>query len=253
MRLPAALLALLVLTAGCSAFSDGAPPSDQRALDVRNQTLAAAENVSTYRFVLDAGVTASDDTNSRSVGVTGTGAVDRQAHRMVSNVTTDGETRSVFVTDGTVYTECADPWDGWGTRNVSEETEWTDTAPLGRQMLLLDRSNVYYEGNRTLDGNRTVLVVTHPSKQTLTSLPDATGRSAVDYSDANIENTTFKVWVDPRTYRPVQTALRIQTASGDASATVRVRTHYRDWNAPTDIATPDIDGEIRHEFGCPGS
>jgi hypothetical protein len=253
MRLPAALLALLVVTAGCSALSESQPPSDQRALDVQNRTLTAAENVSTYRYTIDVHVSATDGTDSRAVGIDGHGVVDYRAEQAVANATTAGETRSVYVDGDTVYTECPSPWDGWGVENASEEIAWAELSPLGRQLSLLERTNVYYQGNRTLDGNRTILVVAHPSQQTLQSLPDTGSRSSVDFSDANVDNATFELWVDPQTDRPVRTELRIEVSSSDASGVAEIETRFRDWNEPASISIPDSTRTDQHEFGCPGA
>lgn len=252
MRLPAALLALLVVTAGCSALSESHPPSDQRALDIQNRTLATAENTSTYRYTADVSVSATDGTDSRAVSIDGHGVVNYRAEQAVANATVADETLSVYVDGDTVYTECPSPWDGWGVENVSEEMAWPELSPLGRQLSLLERTNVYFEGNRTLDGNRTVLVVAHPSQQTLQSLPEAGSRSSMDFSDANVDNATLKLWVDPQTDRPVRTELRIEISSSDASGVAEIETRLRDWNEPASVSIPESTRTDQHELGCPG-
>lgn len=258
MRLPSTtcLLALLVVLSGCSVLPGGPPPSDERAVDVRNRTVAAVDSVSTYRYSLYARVSASDGDRTRTVTVNGEGAVDRRQRRMESTATAESDTgerstRSLYVDGRTVYTECSDPWDGWGVESASESVDWFTLTPLGRQLELLERTNVYWGGNRTLDGNRTLLLVTHPSRRTLASLPDV-GQTAGDYSRGNFANVTFKVWVDARTDRPVKSELRFELSVKDASGVGSLTTRYRAYGEPANVSLPSSTRTDRHELGCPG-
>lgn len=251
MRLPAAVLALLLVLSGCGALPGGQPPSDERAVAERERAVSALDSVSTYRFAMDGTVSASDADRTRTVDVSGEGVVDRRRQRMLSNATADGTTRSVYLDGYTSYTECAEPWNGWGVDNASESTAWFDLTPLGRQMALLRESNVYWGGNETLDGTRTSVIVAHPSEETLASLPD-TGRTTNGLSRGDVENATVRVWVDSETGRPVKSELSIALSAGGASGTVDVTVRYRSYDEPVNVSLPSSTRTDRYELGCPG-
>lgn len=124
-RIPAVVVTLLLLTAGCSALTDDRPPSDERAVDARAKAASALESVSTYRFALDGTVRASDGDRTRTADVGGEGGVDIRRRQMASNATADGTTRRQYLDGYTTYAGCAEPWDGWSVENASDETEWT--------------------------------------------------------------------------------------------------------------------------------
>jgi hypothetical protein len=250
-RLPV-VVALLLLVSGCSALPGGRAPSDERALDVRDRALSSVENVSTYRFTVDGRVSASDGDRTRTVEVTGRGAADRRQRRMVATTAADGSNRSTYVDGRTVYTRCAEPWDGWSVENASDSTEWLGLTPLGRQLAILERSAVYWGGAETRDGQQTLRIVAHPSKETLASLPDVGGTTANDYSSANVQNATFEVWVDARTGRPVESRFRIELSTGGASGVAELRTRYRGYGEPVSISLPPSTQTDQYELGCPG-
>lgn len=240
--------ALLVVLAGCSVLPSSQPPSDERALDALNRTTAAVEEVSTYRFSIDGHVRTSD--GDRTLTATSEGAVDRQHRRLVLTATEDGSTRSTYVDGRTVYTECSEPWDGWTVENTSLPSEWFTTTPLGRQVELLEETTVYWGGNRTLDGNRTVVLVAHPSRRTLVSLPDGVG-PIDEFPGLDVGNATFELWVDARTDRPVKSVFRIAISSGDASGTAEFTTRYRAYGEPATVSIPPSTRTDQYELGCP--
>lgn len=255
MRVPAVLFALLLLTAGCSTLTGGTDraPSDPRALDVRNQTVAAVENVSTYRYDVDADVTATDGDERRSVGIAGEGAVSRPDRLLAANTTTTDQTQSAYLVDRKSYTQCPEPWGGWSVRNASESADWFDLTPLGRQVTVLERSHVYYRGTDTVDGNETALVVAYPTVDTLQSLPDSPTTSSSDLTQENVDNVTYRMWVDPDSGHPVATEFDIEVSKGSASATAVLRTEFDAYDEPADITVPDISADERRELGCPGT
>lgn len=250
-RLLAAVVALLLVLSGCGALPSGQPPSDERAVDERERVASALDSVSTYRFTVDGTVSASDGDRTRTVDVSGEGVVNKRRQRMRSNATADGTTRSRYLDGYTSYTECPE-WDGWGVDNASESTAWFDLTPLGRQMALVRESTVYWGGNETLDGTRTFVLVAHPSKETLTSLPDIGRTTQTDLSRANIENATVRLWVDSETARPVKSDLHIDLSTGGASGTVDVTVRYHSYDEPVTVSLPASTRTDRYELGCPG-
>ncbi|WP_435102640.1 hypothetical protein [Halarchaeum sp. P4] len=253
--LVACLLALLVPLAGCGVFADGPPPSDERAVDAVETANASVADVETYRFDLAMHVTASNADRTRSVRVDGNGSVDVRERLMHAVVHAEGNTLHSYVTSEHAYQECAPPWHGYAVENVSETGRWATVAPLHRQLALLDRTNVYWQGNRTLDGNRTVLVTASPSAATLTSFVENRQTDSVDLQSGGFENATVRLWLDPETDRPVKFELRLRLSRGETTATATLTTHYRDYGAPVSVTVPSnvTDPETQYDLGCPAS
>lgn len=251
---PLLVVAGLVALSGCSAlpFLGGPPPSDERAVETRERVVAAVESVPTYRALLDGRASAAGEGRTRSLSIRGESVVDRRNRRMVSRVTVDGSTRRTYVDGRTVYTECGEPWGGWGVENVSESVEWFTATPLGRQVALLERTNVYWGGNRTVEGTPASLLVAHPTERTLASLPDARPSPAA-LSRANVENVTVRMWVDDRTGLPIRSTFRLEIASRDASVVAEIRTAFRDYGDPVTVTVPPSARTDQYELGCPGA
>ena len=133
--LPVLLLAMLLVTAGClgGVFGPSRPPSDERALDGRAE--------------------ATGDDDSPSVDLSGSGAANVTRRRLNATTRARGTARSSYVDGHTAYTECARI--GWARENLTRSAPWVDYTPLGQQLEVLDRSNVYWRGTRTVDGTET--------------------------------------------------------------------------------------------------
>ena len=250
--LPSLAFAVLLVLAGCNG-GVSQPPSDDRALDALNRTEAALDPIPTYRFSSETRVTASKGDRSRSVSVTTDGVVDARNRLLHANSTVEGRTRDVYVDGYKSYTECASPWSGWGVKNLSESTSWAAFAPAGRQVELLDRTNVYWRGNETVDGNRTHLVVAYPSKETLVDLQRRGRAAAPDLQSANLKNATVKLWTDAETGLPVKSLLEIELKKNGATATARVTTTFSGYGDPVNVTVPESTRTDQHEMGCPGA
>jgi len=249
---PAVLLAALIALAGCGMLGDSQPPSDDRALEVRNETVDALADVTAYRMSMDTDVSASAEGRSQSLSVDGDGVVNRTTRLMRMNTSVQGRTVTSYLDGRSVYTQCPSPWSGWGKQNQSTDVEWLSLTPLGRQVELFERTNVYWNGTATIDGDETSVIVAYPSQKTVSSLP---GESQTDLTntDATVENITAKLWVDQETSRPVQSLIRVQISGNGGEATATVTVEYTDYGEPVHVEIPEIsDDEIR-ELGCPGA
>ena len=249
---PAVLLVALIALAGCGMLGDSQPPSDDRALEVRNETSDAIETVSAVQMSMDGDVSASADGRSRSIAIDGEGVLNRTSRLMRMNTTVEGQSATSYLTNRTTYTKCPSPWGGWGAQDQSTDVEWLSLTPLGRQVELFERTNVYWDGNATIDGHDTAIIVAYPSQETLSSLP---GESQTDLAsaDANVENITAKLWVDQETSRPVRSLLQVQLSGDGGEATANVMIDYEDYGEGFHVGIPAIpDDEIR-ELGCPGT
>ena len=250
--LPSIALVVLLVLAGCNGGVSH-PPSDDRALDALNRTETALESVETYRFATEMRVTASKGDRSRSITVTGEGAVDVPNRRIHAVTEVESETLDSYVDGYTSYTECADPWGGWGVENLSESASWRSFAPAGRQVELFDRANVYWRGNATVDGNRTHLLVAYPSKKTLVDLQRRGRATAPDLQGANLKNVTVKLWVDAETGLPAKSLLSIRLKQDGATAVARATNTYSGYGDAVNVTVPDSTRTDPWETGCPGA
>lgn len=141
------IVLLFILLAGCSG-GETAPPSDDRALALLNETQTTLEDVDSYRYRLDGQIERDDGPDRRRVSITGQGAVNLTANRMNATARIADESRTTYVIGQTAYVECASPAFGWETTNRSDRTDWQTNTPLGRTTTLLETTNVYYRGAR---------------------------------------------------------------------------------------------------------
>ncbi|WEL16618.1 Uncharacterized protein SVXHr_0437 [Halorhabdus sp. SVX81] len=248
---PAALLVALIALAGCGILGDSQPPSDDRALEVRNETVDALADVDTYRMSMDVGVSASAEGRSESIAADADGVANRTARLMEMHTTVRGRSATTYLRNRTAYTKCPSPWTGWGVQNQSTDVEWLTLTPLGRQVEIFNRTNVYWDGTATIDGHETSVIVAYPTQETVSSLP---GESQTDLAnaDATVENITTKLWVDRETSRPVRSLLQLKISGNGGEATANVMIDYEEYGEPVQVAVPEITGET-WPGGCPGA
>ncbi|SDX00251.1 hypothetical protein SAMN05443574_111101 [Haloarcula vallismortis] len=242
------------LLAGCGTFmSDSPPPSDERAVAAVEEANRSIAPVEAYRFKMDMQVTASDGDQSRTLSVDGSGAVNVSAKRMQATTRMQDQTVKSYVDGYRAYQGCQDPWGGYAVENVSRSEPWATATPLHRQVLLFERSNVYWRGNKTLEGNRTILVTASPSADTIESLIDRRQAGDMDLNRGSLENATARLWLDPDTNRPVQSELTIEISQRGATATATITVQYSEYGEPTAISIPpDVDDDP-YKLGCPGA
>ncbi|KAA9400020.1 hypothetical protein Har1130_06800 [Haloarcula sp. CBA1130] len=234
-------------------MSDSPPPSDERAVAAIEEANSSIAAVDTYRFEMDMHVTASDGDQSRTVRVDGAGAVNVSAKRMQATTRMQDQTVKSYVDGYRAYQGCQDPWGGYAVENVSRSEPWATATPLHRQVLLFERSNVYWRGNETLDGNRTVLVTASPSADTIESLMNRRQAGDVALDRGSLENATARLWLDPDTNRPVQSELNIEISQRGATATATITVQYSEYGEPTTISIPAAVYDDPYELGCPGA
>ncbi|WP_224334099.1 hypothetical protein [Haloprofundus halobius] len=254
MRRLVLVVCLAALLTGCSALPfDSPPPSDDRAVAAVEEVNSTVSSVETYRFDTDIRVSASDGGRSRTVTADGSGAVDLTAKRMRATSEVADETLDSYVTEYKSYQECPEPWEGYAVENVSQSEPWATATPLHRQIELFEHSNVYWRGNRTVDGERTVLVVAHPSDDTVQSLADRRRTGSAELDGGSFDNATARLWIDPETNRPVEFALHLELSRRGATATADLTTRYTEYGESVDVSVPSAVYETQYQLGCPGS
>jgi len=245
---------LVSLLTGCSTLlSDSPPPSDERAVTAIEEANSSVAAIETYRFEMEMHVAASDGEQSRTVRVDGDGAVNVSAKRMQATTRTQDQTVESYIDGYKAYQGCQEPWDGYAVENVSQSEPWTTATPLHRQLTLFERSNVYWRGNKTVDGNRTVLVTASPSAETLESLMDRRQAGDMDLNRGSLDNATARLWLDPDTNRPVQSELRLKISQRGVTATATLTVQYSDYGEPAAISIPPEVDDDPYELGCPGA
>lgn len=254
--LRALLVAVLLATAGCAGvFGPDRPPSDERALDQLNRSGAAVTDVDSYRYRVDGRVEASKGDEEASATIEGSGVVDVADRRMMVTLRSEGETqfggdeRRAYLLGRTRYTEC--PLAGWGRENLSAEDPWLSLTPVGRQLALLNETDVYWRGTRELDGQAANVVVAYPTKEELIAA-DTRSTDTTDLEGANVQNVTVRVWFDAATHRPLESRIEIDLRKDGATATVDLTTRFEEYGAPVNVTPPAFGSEgyeIR-EFGC---
>jgi len=240
-------LAVCVLLAGCSLLGPSHVREERatRALDNASATLDGTE---TYRFESDMTVVATADDRTERVDVDLTGAIDVGAREMRTNATLEGETYRSYLLNRTVYQECAGTvWD-WGTRET--ETNWSVQTPARRQLDLLRSGSLYWNGSVTLDDETAILLTGEPTGKAITRYQERQSRSLL--GGPSVENARMRVWLDPETYRPVETDLRFEVKEGGNTATATVTSRFSDYGAPVSVEVPAEAREDPLEMGCPG-
>ncbi len=248
--LPVVLLAAL---AGCSAFPNHHPPSDQRAVALRNKTVRYVSSVSTYRYDGQVRAYASKGEQSRSVTGQTEGSVDRRQQLLHGVTMVDNQQRGAYLDGYHGYTQCSQQWGGWEMRNLSRSNGWFALTPLGRQVTLLERSHVYWHGNRTVNGSRTVLLEAYPSKKTLSALASSPGADPTNTDLSGVKNVTVHMWVDPDTGRPVRSLLKLTVKRGGATGVSTLRLDYSGYGKSVNITDPSTGGWYTRKNGCPTS
>lgn len=251
--LPALLLASLLVMTGClgGVFGPSRPPSDERALDAVDRGLTAAGDVASYRFSVDGRVEATGDGDTRTIDLSGGGVANVTRRRLNATTRARGAARSSYVDGYTAYTECTRI--GWARENLTRSTPWIDHSPLGQQLALLNRSNVYWRGTRTLDGTEAAVVTAWPTQQELRSVADARGTGGPDLDGGNVENVTVTAWIGVETGRLLRTRNEIRVARGGATATATLTLRFTGYDEPVDVERPSFDGDALWETGCPGA
>lgn len=252
MRPPLAALGLsaLLVVSGCLGVLDSAP-SDPGAEAVVESAVAAGDSVETYRVESRLYAAGAADGERRVVRVTSAGLVDRADRRVRLTATTDDANRTVYVVGNTTYTECAEPWDGWGVETQDElDEDWAANTPLGRQLSLLAESPVTWVGNETVRGMRAHVVEARPAERTLRQFGE-NRRGLIDPFGPRIENATFTAWIAAESHRLLETHLAFDVRSNDGSVEARMNTTFSRYSHPVSISLPESARTDQFELGCP--
>ena len=147
---------------------------------------------------------------------------------------------------------------------------WEAHTPLGNQLELLDRTNVYWGETETIDGNRTTVIDAHPSKQTLVDFSKRRQRETTDIRGVTLKHATLGILVDSETdllltlaqslalqerrMSTTQSELELEMAKGGATASARITIEYTGYDEPLPIEIPEaVRSPDNHAEFCPGA
>lgn len=241
------VVAALLVTAGCQGlYGSSMPASDPRAEDALDRAQQASRNVTSYRYAVDGQVRIRGDSRSRSVDITGHGIVDVDRQRANETVRTRGDTeagrrdtRVAYVDGYTLDVACARV--GWARHNLTESTRWFNYTPLGQQLALLDRTNVYWSGTEVVDGVETAVVTAHPSERQLRTSHDLPTGNVGTRGGASFQNATVRAWIDTETGRVRKVRREIHIRGDDSTGVATITYRFSGYDDPTAITRPSFE------------
>ena len=244
-----ALLALCVVTAGCT-FMGPDYPRSERAVEALADAKNTTGTVESYRFTSEMRITATSDGRTEQIDIAVTGVVATDTRRIRSNTSFDDESRQTYVLNRTVYRECASPWDGWASEELDEDTKWQSQTPAVRQLSLLESGALYWNGTETMNGESMMVMTGKPTSEALTSYRDDREQPLV--GGPSIDDAELRAWLDADTDRLRKTELRFTIADGGSSARTTMTTTFSGYDKSTDIELPEEAHPPDYELGCPG-
>jgi len=254
----ALVVVVLVVTAGCQGFTgSSAPPSDQQAVDAVAQAQDVSRNVTAYRVSIDGHVEIRDDSRSESIEIAGDGVVNTNRQRMNVTLGAQGDTqvglrdtRRAYVDGYTLTTECSRL--GWARHNLTKSTPWFNYTPLGQQLTLLDRTNVYWNGTDIVNGTETAVVTAYPTEDKLQANQNLPTGNIGTQGSATLDNATVRVWTDTETHRVRKVQREIHVRGDGATGVATITFRFTDYNEPTTITRPSFeDAGAEWSSGCP--
>lgn len=258
--LAASIVTLLLLTSGCLGGSGpDRAPSDDRALNALEESRAAVADLTSYRTSLEARVVASAEDEQITLHLSGDVLVNASLRRMnaTAEVDTqsaqvrDAESQMAFIDEFTAYNECGRM--GWERQNLSRSEAWLTYTPIGQQLATLNRTNVYWRGSETVDGQNASVIVGYPTEEDLQAVPNVRGTGVTESIDsAAIENVTVTVWIDAETDRPIKATRDVKVRKDGNTATANGTFQFDGFDEPTPVTLPEIDEDVVWKSGCPG-
>jgi len=243
------LLALSCLLAGCSVLG-----ADHTREDPAEDRLAAAtaamDAVETYSYETDIQVVASGEDRTERLTVALTGAVNHTERRVLSNATFQGERYRTYTLNRTVYSECGDPWGGWGVEELDEDGPWRNHTPAVRQLSLLESGSLYLNGTEMIDGRETTLLYGRPTSEALTRYSDRRTGSA--FGGPDVEDATVRVWIDEETDRVRQVEVQFDVRGDGATASATLSSRFSAFDEPVSVSGHARFAQNARETGCPG-
>lgn len=163
----------------------------------------------------------------------------------------DDESRTTYVIGQTEYVESTRPAYGWQRPNRTEQTGWGENTPAGRPIELLEITNVYYRGERSLAGTSTHGIEGSPSASNFRDVNPPRHGSPAQGGPGEIQHMTVRLWIYLETNRPLRADHSIEIDVQEETGVIQFSYRFTAYNASLSIAVPAAVYEHLWETGCP--
>lgn len=258
-----------VVSSGCLGyFGDGETPEPE---DIRESTVEATEELTTYTFEVDTTVNAEllgneNATEDDGPGITifyrneGKADADDRSMRIESRSTTQmrvgtQETDStIYLGDGSVFVDSGDGWKSfnatdfdrvWGAHDVARSTAETLDAEVSfaEEETVTIRGREAYAVSADGHGDEYAEAVLERVRLYAQTEPDG----GMEVTDAEVSESSATVWVDAENGYPLKTESDtvfdavLETGAGEAETRLSVEseTKIRDHNEPIELDRPE--------------
>jgi len=274
-RLLPALLALLLVTAGCSglagqttgttatettttattASTSESAADGPTAAELRQDALAATAAVETYRVNGTLNQTIRNNRLTRRTNTSLAGVFDRSTRRLRINQTVTALGRqvevAVYLVDGTLYQYNPQLRQRFGSAWIrfdlsgNESRAWNASDTLGRQYDILNGSTVSLAGTATVDGRETYVIeanATDAGGGLFGPTAGAGGAGGNGSGGIDVSRLTATYYLEADTRRPVLAVVRLNASvalnrsTTDVEQTARLR--FSGYGTPADVDLP---------------
>ncbi len=276
------LVVVTVVLAGCAGdggsstatttdtTTTGTPVPDQDADEIRDEAVAAMDEVETYRAEINQTATVGGNVD-RTTEATVTGVYDREARELRENQTTTamGRTRTAttYLVDRTMYLRSEafvrQYSSEWVKLNLSElpsspvgnfSTIWELSDKLGRQREVLRVANVEYVGTETVDGTETHVLAADVNGSQYEQLAEGlVGGVLSGDTSYTVHEASFRFWIAADTSRPVQSEgtvnLTVSVRGQEVTQNISFVSEYYGYDEPASIDLPPASENAVPLFG----
>lgn len=223
-----AVVILLVGLGGCSGVLSG--DDGEQAAEIRDRSIAAIEDVSSYSFALELETSA----QGLSVAVESNGSVDLDAREMHVVFTTQGIQLNEYIVNDTLYQESYGLWD---QRDAGDLGVWQDQRQLDHQRKILENGSVSLEGEDTIDGEPVYELRVEPEPEDVDGvLTPQQGESATGVNTTDDATYTFYLRQSDYLIERVDADITASSDGQEASADLTIT--FSEYNEDQHIELP---------------
>lgn len=231
-----AFVALLAATAGCTDGGSSLDPSDAPpASELQNESIAVMEGVETVTFTMEM----ESGTEGQQLTINADGAMDLPARKMrmdmQMNMGREIEATQ-YIIDNTSYINVNDQWQ---TRDTGDMNVWGQGNQLATQREALEGATVEITGTDVVNGHDVWIVSVEPDPEALRSLMAQQSGGASLPENVEIENMSFRQYVDAETYHVRQFDMEANVQSQGQTVTVTMQMTFDAFNEPVTIELPE--------------
>jgi len=222
-------VAALLVTAGCAGLTgNGGGASD--AEQVKDDAVAAMQDVDTYRMEMEMNITANDRTLSMSQD----GVFDHGAKQARLNMTAYGTEAVVYMDGDMMYVNAGSRWQ---TRDLSGQDPWESGNGITQQQNVLESGDVSVEGTETVDGVETTVLAVDPDLSELKAL--IAQQQAQSLEGVTIDDATYRLYVATDSNLPRKMEMAMEMSVDDQSTEVEMTTRFSDYGEPVNVTIPE--------------